>query len=170
MPTLDDTVGGASSNTYALVAVGDTYFDERLQASAWTGESDVDVKERALIMATRQLDVLDFVGYKNSAGQALKWPRSDAYDEDGEEYPTDAIPTVIQHAMFEIALELLNANASATDPFANSGLEAFNVAKVGPIEVEPNHSVRAGGLSDRVLRMIAHVRASSGLMATLERS
>lgn len=170
MPTLDATVGGADANTYALVAAADTYFDERLQASAWTGESDTDVKERALIMATRQLDVLDFVGYRNSTTQALQWPRSDVYDRDGEPYATDSIPAIVQQAMFEIALDLLNANAESVDGFANSGLEKFDRAKVGPLEVEPNHAYRAGQIPDRVMRMLAHVRASAGLMGTLERA
>lgn len=170
MPTLDATVGGTSSNTYALVAAADTYLDERLRSSAWTGESDVDVKERALIMATRQIDVLDFKGYKNSADQALEWPRSDVYDRDGEPYATDSIPTLIQHATFELALDLLNANADSVDRFANSGLEAFDRAKVGPLEVEPSHNRRAGQIPDRVMRLLAHVRASAGLMQTLERA
>ena len=170
MPTLVATAGSATANAYATVAAGDTYFDERLQASAWTGESDEDVKERALIMATRQLDTLDFVGFKNSTEQALEWPREDAWDRDGEPYATDSIPTLIQHATFEVALDLLNGNADGTDRFANDGLERFDRAKIGVLEVEPNHGRRQAQIPDRVLRMLAHVRRSAGLMAELVRS
>lgn len=169
MATLDATVGGASANAYAAVADGDTYFDERLQASAWTGESDAAVKTRALIMATRRLDQETFVGYKNSTSQALEWPREDAYDRDGEEYTTTAIPTVIKHAMFEIALAFLNSNADSSDPMANDGLERFDRARVGPMYVDVNHAHRATDLPDHVRRMLSHVLESQGLMGTLER-
>lgn len=169
MPTLDATVGGASANAYAEVSDADTYFDERLQAANWTGESSADVKERALIMATRRLDVLEYTGYRNATTQALKWPRSDAFDEDGEEYATDAIPAVIIEATYETALWLLNKTAESTDPLQNTGLEAFERAKVGPLDVTPRRSVRSGSLPDHVMRMLAHVRRSAGLVATMER-
>lgn len=170
MPTLDATVGGPNANAYAEVADADTYFDERLQAANWTGESDEDVKERALIMATRRVDAFDFEGVKVSTAQALKWPRIDAYDEDDEEYPTDAIPTVVLYATYELALAYLNDVAGSTDPLAPTGLEQFDRAKVGPLEVEVNHSHRAGAVPDHVLRLLAPVLRSAGFMATMERA
>lgn len=170
MPTIQAAAGHASANSYAEVADADTYFDERLQASNWTGEADADVKERALIQATRQLDQYDFVGTKTSTGQALKWPRQDAFDEDGEEYATDSVPTIIQHATFELALKLLNDNAASTDTLAPTGLEQFKRAKVGPVEVEVDRAHRTSDLPDHVMLLIGHVLRSAGMVATLERA
>lgn len=170
MPTLTATVGGASSNAYALVTAGDTYFDERLQASNWTGESDADVKGRALVMATRRLDTFRWAGIKNATSQALEWPREGVFDKDGEEYATDSIPTFIQHAMFEIALDFLNQNASSEDPLSGDGLDRFDRAKIGPMEVEVNHARSSTDVPDHVRRLIAHALQSNGLMAELEKA
>lgn len=154
MPTLTATVGGASSNSYVATADGDTYFDERLNASAWT-DADADDKERAVIMATRRLDQEDYRGEKNTTGQALKWPRIAAFDEDGEEYASDAIPEFLKQATYELALRFLNDGT--TDTLADTGLEQFKTAKVGPLEVEINHAQRAGELPENVHRLIRHV-------------
>jgi hypothetical protein len=167
--TLDSTVGGAASNSYASLAEGTTYFGERLQASAWTGESDPDVQERALIMATRRLDLLEYRGIKSSSAQALKWPRDGAYDEDGEQYATNAIPTFLKHATFELALHFLNSAAESEDPFADDGLGRFDRAKIGPLEVEINHSRPGSAIPGYILGLLAHVRRSSGMVAELER-
>ena len=70
MPSLDATVGGASSNSYVSVATADTYFDERVGASAWTAET-TDEKERALIQGTRRLDQEKYQGIKVSEGHSL---------------------------------------------------------------------------------------------------
>lgn len=169
MPTLVPTPGAVGANSYASLADADVYFDERVQASNWTGESDDDVKERALIMATRRLDTRAYVGIKSSSDQALKWPRDGAYDEDGELYSADAIPAFLEHATFELALTILNANADSEDPFADDGLSRFDRAKIGPLEVEINHSASPLPLPDHVRDLIRHVLASSAMMATLER-
>lgn len=158
MPTLVNTAGSASANAYASTTDGDTYFDERLNAGAWTGAS-TDDKERALIMASRRLDAERFQGEKAETGQALEWPRVWAFDKDGEEYASDAIPTVVQHATFELALRLLNDGD--TDTFANTGLEEFKRAKVGEMEVERAPAFNAGQLPDSVRRILSHVLRSS---------
>lgn len=169
MPTLVATAGSATANSYATVAEGDTYFDERVQATNWTGEADADVKERALIMATRRIDTLRFEGSKSASGQALKWPRIDAFDDNGDEYATDAVPTIVKHATFEQALTILNDNAAAKDSFAPTGLEPFTRAKVGPLEVEIDKGYQPGELSDEVRRLLRPVLRSHGLMAELVR-
>lgn len=170
MPTLVSTPGHADANSYSSVEDADTYFDERVQASVWTGESEEDVKERALIMATRRLDVFTYRGIKNSSDQALKWPRDGVYDEDGEPYPTNEVPEFLKQATYELALDILNRNADSEDPLADDGLDRFNRAKVGPMEVEINHSASATPVPDYVLDLIRHVRsARSGMVAELER-
>jgi hypothetical protein len=168
MATIDATVGGADSNSYVTAAEADAYFDERLQSAHWTGEADADVKAQALIQATRRLDTFRFGGLKVAEGQALKWPRIEAYDDDGYEF--DGIPTVVKHATFEAALWLLGANADGTDAFGKSGLEQFRRAKVGPLDVEMRHGHTQDQLPPHVMRILRPVLMSSGIMAELRRS
>lgn len=156
MPTVTATVGGASSNSYVTTAEADTYFDERLQATNWTG-GDADDKSRAVIQATRLLDREEFRGEKASQSQALKWPRIWTFNEDGYEYASDAIPTPIKHATFELALRLLNDDASSTDTLAGTKLESFKRVKVGPLEVEPRQSYDPADLPDSVRSLIDHL-------------
>lgn len=170
MPTLEATAGATDANSYLTVAEADVFADERLQSSAWTGETDTDVKERALIQATRRIDLLTFEGEKADSDQALKWPRLDVIDDNGDEYDSDAVPDLVKRAAFEGALWLLNQNADSTDPMAPTGLGGFNRAKVGPLEVEPRHGRRGGELPDHVVRMLRPVRRSMGLTTELVRS
>lgn len=156
MPTLVATVGGASSNAYITVADADTYFDERLGRTAWSGES-TDQKERALIQATRRLDQEKYEGTKNATAQALKWPRLWATDDDGDEWDGDEIPTIVKHATCELALSYLKAEDEGKVPLLASGLEGFDSAKVGPIEFKRDQSFKAGELPDNVLRLLRPV-------------
>lgn len=160
MPTVDATVGGASSNSYVTVATGDTYFDERLQSAAWTGESDADKKSRAVIEATRWVDHHHFEGEKTTEGQALKWPRIMATDDDGNEFDSDAIPVIVQHATFELALYLLGQDDSSADPLAPSGLEGFLNVQIGPLDVTPRHGRRAGTIPDHIRTLLRPVLRS----------
>lgn len=169
MPTLTATVGSASSNAYATVSDADTYFDERLQASEWTSGA-TDDKERALIMATRRIDQEKFEGTQDTEGQALKWPRSGARDDDDVEYSSDSIPGIIKQATYELALHLLNENAGSTDYLAPTGLEQFERAKVGPMDVTIRSGFDAGELPDNVRRLLRPVLQTPGHSAVLLRA
>lgn len=158
MPTIDATVGGASANSYITRAAATTYFDERLNSGAWTSASNEN-KDRALIQATRRLDQEDWQGVKVASGQALDWPRYWATDEDGEEYDSAAIPQPIKDATCELALRFLNDGT--TDTLADTGLEEFAAAKIGPMEVERNRAFKAGQLPENVLRLLRHVIRSA---------
>lgn len=168
MPTVVATAGATNANSYATVAEGTTYFDERLQTDNWT---DADNQARALIMATRRIDTLRFEGEKAASGQALKWPRISVFDDNGDEYASDSIPTLVKHATFEEALRILNDNASSKDTFAVTGLAQFKRAKVGPLEVEIDETFRPGDLTDTALRILRPVLLrSAGLLAELVRA
>jgi len=164
MPTLVATVGSASANAYATTTDADTYFDERLNASAWTAAT-TDDKERALIMATRRLDQERFVGEKSATAQALEWPRQDALDKDGEEYDTATIPAPVKQATYELALRLLND--STNDTLADTGIEEFRRAKVGELEVERFAGYEAGQLPANVRRLVEHVLTTTRLSGKL---
>lgn len=90
--------------------------DARLNASAWTDETDDDQKARALIEATRDLEALSWVGTKASSTQALQWPRSWAPNPDasfgGTYYSDSEIPQRVKNATMELALEYLRAGST----------------------------------------------------------
>src|SRR5687767_14396256 len=93
------TPGGASDNSYATRAEADSYFADHLYATDWTGATNA-TKEAALVTATRRIDEESFLGIKTSSGQALKWPRTDVYDEDGESFNSATIPARVKEATY----------------------------------------------------------------------
>lgn len=152
MPTLDATVGGASSNSFATVSEADDYFDERLNTSDWD-DASTDDKERALIMATRRIDRETFEGTRvdpDPEDQQLAWPRTGVVDQDGRVFDNDVIPDAIKHATFELALVIIGDE----DFLADSGLEAFDQVSVGDLSVTPRHQQRAGELPEAVTRYL----------------
>jgi len=110
MATIDDTVAGAAANSYIDVADAETYFDGRLNTTAWDDSLD---QEAALIQACQILEQQDYVGVVSSDTQALKWPR---YADDAgtliRNYAITAIPTPIRNAQCEVALWLLQTGGS----------------------------------------------------------
>jgi len=152
---IDATVGGASANSYVLLATATTFFDETLNVSDWTGAT-TDEQNRALISAARRLDQVAWAGQKADEDQALAWPRIQTYDVDGLPYDSDVIPTAIQRAQMKLALAML-----AGDLLADTGLEGFINLKVGPLDVTPRLR-NAGDLPADVLREIRHVLETAG--------
>lgn len=165
--TIDATVGGASANSYCTLAVSETYMAERTVSTTWDAATG-DEKNRALITATRRLDQEKFEGEKVATGQALKWPRYWATDDNGDELATNAIPTIIVHATIEMALRLINDDA--TDTLADTGLEEFKSAKIGPMEVERWPSFKAGQLPANVKRLLRPVIVTPGMSVRMERA
>lgn len=111
--TIDTTLGGATTNSYVVVATADAYLEARLNAStAWTGD---EAKKAALVEAFRELNVLEFQGQRVTDTQAAQWPRQWAPDPDssvGWYYATDVIPQRIKDAQCELALEFLKAGTT----------------------------------------------------------
>lgn len=159
------TVGHADANAYLTVAAAALYFDTRPTSASWD-DASAGARIRALIQATRQIDTLRFRGESVTDAQALKWPRVSVFNEDGYEYPTNAIPQIVQDATCEAAFQMLVAGA---DTLADTGLEGFKRAKVGPLEVELR-ARRAARLPDYVLTLLRPVLLGVGMMARLVRS
>lgn len=102
---IDATVGGAAANSYITLAEAENYAQTELDISAWTGAT-TDRKNRSLVSATRYIDFLQFIGERASTTQALDWPRSDVETSE-RTYPSNAIPSEIKRATFDVALALL---------------------------------------------------------------
>jgi len=104
-PMIDATIAGKSANCYVAAAFADAYFADTLEAREWLSFSPED-RARALISATRKLDEeLAYFGapYDTVTPQALKFPRDDDIDAQGQLQ----IPDGIEYATCELALHLL---------------------------------------------------------------
>ena len=158
-PTIDATVGGASSNSYITRTNAQLYFDTRVAAevAAWTDAATAD-KDRALISATYRLEQEEYAGVVTDRDQALKWPRAGLSDEDGRQYADDEIPAPIERAVCELALALLKSEATLGD----SGLEGFENVQIGSLEVSPRASRQAGVLPEQVKRFLRGLWEDTG--------
>ena len=151
------TVGGKTSNSYATIAEGNTYFYDRLNATDWTEASPSD-KGKAMLQACRDVDSLKFIGRKYYLGlvgasnyQKLEFPRQypvrGAYIDDVlEEYIDTAqasqrfprslnnagnpyIPQLVKDAQCEQAINLLGQGSDALKrkDLQAQGVESFRL-------------------------------------------
>jgi hypothetical protein len=80
--TIDATAGGSSANSYISWTDAVAYFTD-LPGFAWNAlDSTDDIRKTALVVATRQIDQLRFIGRKYGSEtegatdyQTLEWPR-----------------------------------------------------------------------------------------------
>ena len=131
---LDATVGGLASNSYVTEATANTYLtSERLYITAWT-DANTAQREQALIWATFLLDIsFDFVGFKATLAQALRWPRAGVVDADGYYLDSISIPILIQKATATLALSLLGSDRTAEPALLGLGISE---ARVGPLSAK----------------------------------
>jgi len=130
--TVIATVGAPNANSYLTVAEADTYFESRLNSTAWTTASAGD-KDIAAVMATRTLDHwIDWDGDKADLieNQALRWPRHSVYYRDGESIDNDIIPVFLKEITAELAMYLL-----AVDITAEPDTKGFSELTAGPLKL-----------------------------------
>lgn len=154
VPTLIATPGALNANSYCTVAEANTYHDERLFTDDWTGAS-ADDKTKALIWATRQLDLLyAWAGYPTDERdvQALQWPRSGIVDVDGlSTIDDDVIPRELKWATAEFARQLIVANRTADSDIETQGITSLSA---GPISLSFKDTVRLKVVPDAVASLI----------------
>ena len=171
--SIDATVGGASANSFATLAEAELYMETRLNASAWG--SDNDLKTRALIEATRELNRLAYEGIKATAAQALNWPRWYAKDPDSAalQYPwfqPSIIPQRMKDACMELAFQFLNMGT--TDLAAQDASQGVIRKKVDVLETEwASPYARTTGLArfPRVMELIRPLLVGTGYTTRLVR-
>lgn len=172
MATIDATVGGADANAFVTIAACETYFDERLHVALWSAAS-ADDKIRAVIMATRDISRLDFVGLRVTATQALSWPREyapnpDTSGYDDQWYEDDIIPERVKYATMELALEYLRAGTAdlaTSDP--NAGVIR---KKVDVLETQWSETGRVTGWARYPIVMESLLPLVSGAANAWERA
>lgn len=120
---------------YGTVAGADTYHDDRGN-TAWDGTADA--KAIALLRGSEYIDHnfrSAFPGWKAQLrAQIREWPRSWAYDIEGNTLPADEVPTEVERAAYEAAIREL-ANPGILFPDMNAPGKQITSASVGPISV-----------------------------------
>jgi hypothetical protein len=163
--SLVSTVGGSTSNSYVSLADAETYFDDRINSavngnwentSAGVARTDAE-KSAALVTASRRIDEEQFVGYKVSTTQALKFPRYGAYDEDGIPFSTTAIPEVVKQATCLTALELLRADFLQEDYMGN-----FSYFQSGTVQIKQFSQSSTGKLPAEARRLLRYLLLGGG--------
>lgn len=84
-------------SNYVTLVEAQTYFDGRLGTDAWDSATDID-RTKALTMATKAINTLNFQGEKTDPVQTNQFPR------DGD----TVVPQEIKDATCEVALALLD--------------------------------------------------------------
>ncbi len=150
--TLDATAGGASANSYITLVAAETYFESRLDITAWDAASNAD-KDRALATATRLLDSMYvWASVAATAAQRLHWPRTFMLDAKRRDtIPSDEVPEELGFAAAELANTLL-----VSDRTLDSDIETQGLIKLvaGSVELEFKDSVFAKIISDLVVNFI----------------
>lgn len=128
---LDATIGGAASNSYATVAEATAYHEAHVEQAVWEAATTAQ-KERALVMATRLLDVhVGWFGYPATTTQRLAWPRGGVQYVTGAYVAWTILPDGLKWATAELARLLL-----AGDLTAASDTAGISALKVGSIAVD----------------------------------
>lgn len=159
--SLDATAGGSSADSYTTVAESDTYHDNHLYATDWTGATTAN-QEKALKMATRILDEkIDWSGSKSTSSQALAWGRT-GVEDDGYSVSSSIIPNPIKNATSEFARHLLGSDL--TGDAQGKGLDSL---AVGSITLSFDKTDTAGVIPSIVQEMLRgwgtiHARAKFG--------
>lgn len=135
--TIDETVGGASANSYVTLAEADTFMESRLNASTWETDATTDNQNRALVEATRQITLLIWDGRRVDDTQALSWPRQLARDPDDPNYDyfsSTVVPQRVKDATMELAFQYIKAGT--TDIAALDTTAGIKRKKVDVLETE----------------------------------
>lgn len=80
MATLDATLAGPTSNSYVDLAEAELIASNFPFGDDWIATPE-DERVTALIVSTRYLETLDYIGERCESSQRLKWPRDDGQDE-----------------------------------------------------------------------------------------
>ena len=103
--TIIATAGAPDANSYITLAEAQAYADGDIDAVEWYAAS-TDQRTRALITATRNLDLVGFVGTRSTTTQSLAWPRK-GFTTSEKTYADDEIPVEIKTATWELAKALV---------------------------------------------------------------
>lgn len=154
---INATVGHADANSYVDVVYADAFFANSINNASWP--TVLATKEAALIEATRIIDTqFDWNGFIGEGDQALRWPRTLAYDMDGRLIAADTIPKILKDAVCNFAYFLTQSgglNQTASD---------LKSLKVGPIDLKFNEGMSVIGVPRFVAKSLQSLGNFQGVI------
>ncbi len=135
-----ETGGGVTgANSYVSLDYATDYFETHaFHADAWD-ELEPSVRQRLLIAASRQLDVLfDWAGLPATTWQGLQWPRTGVHASHGGYLSPTQVPERLRQAVCEQAFLLSRGDPGAAA--AESASEGLQRIKIDVIELEFSES------------------------------
>lgn len=143
-PTLDATLGGASSNSYVDLAFADAYAENAQWGSTWLALT-ADARNLALITATGWLETLQWPGTRCNLDtpQRLAWPREDITC-DGIKAACTAIPYEVQTATVELAYQFSQDSSLMLDSTGGKDAQVRR-QKLDVLEVEYFENASSSG-------------------------
>jgi len=146
------TVGGGGTVLTVLIVTAGSYAIAPSSPVAVTGGAgtgctltcvfESNQVRNALVKATDYVDKRfgrDFRGWRLSSGQALEWPRADAYDDD--DYLMPAVPTQLKKAIAEYALLALQLGRNLA-PLPGPGFPIVDPV-TGAITQQPSGTIKS---------------------------
>lgn len=152
----NSTIGDPAANSFASVPEAIAYHEGRLFNEEWINASTIK-RQSALMWATRLLDALSWEGQKTASSQALKWPRTYVYDDNGDQLDTATIPQFLIDATAEYALQLIKS-----DRESDSDTQGISEVKAGEVEVVFDKTDRGSKTPSSVYRLINQYVTGSG--------
>lgn len=154
-------------DTYVTVAESNTFLAQSIRAfSVWSGIDD-ETKEAALVSATRELQILRWVGTITSIAQALAWPRTGAVDREGTPIDSSTVPQDVKNAQMDWAFVL-----SQDSSLEGAGIDGYarndKSYRAGSVAIEFFKPFEGTIAPPSVMRHIAHLlRGSTGLAGAM---
>lgn len=148
-------INSALSATYSAVAsgTGATQIPVTAETAFAGGSYREDIKNPALIMATRQLDAMyEWASWATTEEQSLRWPRTgvEAANE-LEDIGDREIPKELKWAVAEFARQLIVADLTANSDIETQGITSLTA---GPVSLAFKDSVRPKVVPDAVSNLI----------------
>lgn len=131
------TIGSVDYPVYADEAYADQYLAADPNGDIWQAALDI-VKQRALVNATRVLNLQKWAGSKTYPEDELAWPRT------GVTTPAGAVPSDI------IPLDIVNASCELANQVVN-GVDIANFVST----IQTQRSIKAGSVAIENFRMTA---------------
>lgn len=162
--SLDPTIGGTASDTYATLAEATAYAGDQGTdaAAAWLAASTK--QEGTLRQAARILDAMTWKGLKLTLQQSMEWPRAWVTDKNGLPVATNVVPVQVKNAQCELAIRLLASDRADEDPRMTIH------EKVGSIEVEYASGARPRVVPGFVTTLCGQFLQGGGGVVPMERS
>lgn len=127
MVTIVDSPGDPSANSYVSLAFSDEFMETSVGRSDWL-TADIEVKQAALIEATRTIDsIFSWFSLPATDEQALDWPQQLQYDKYGRRILDTVIPKELKYVVCELAYNIFKYGNTAE---SSSKVDSV---KVGPI-------------------------------------